>query len=240
MTHTYHISGMTCNGCKAKVELVLSELPQIQSVIVNLEKQQATLTMNSHLEVNKLQEALPEKYQISEVKSTNVFISAEEEKSKLKQLFPLILILSYIAIASVLLNYKNWVTSQFMFDFMGLFYIVFSFFKFLDIKGFAESFRMYDPLAKKDKGYAFIYPWIELILGVLFLSRIGITAALIITIIVLGFTTIGVAKVLLNKKSIQCACLGSVLKLPMTTATIIENSIMLIMASFMLVKILVL
>jgi hypothetical protein len=37
---------------------------------------------------------------------------------------------------------------------MGLFYIVFSFFKFLDLKGFSVSFRMYDPLAKALPVYA--------------------------------------------------------------------------------------
>ena len=36
-----------------------------------------------------------------------------------------------------------------MLDFMGLFFIVFSFFKMLDLKGFSQSFKMYDPLAKR-------------------------------------------------------------------------------------------
>ena len=47
------------------------------------------------------------------------------------------------------MNFKNWNSSEFMLDFMGLFYIVFSFFKMLDLKGFPESFKMYDPLAKR-------------------------------------------------------------------------------------------
>jgi hypothetical protein len=50
----------------------------------------------------------------------------------------------------------------------------------------------------------------------------------------LGITTIGVTKTLLDKKSIQCACLGTALKLPMTEATFIENTIMLVMAAIML------
>ena len=123
-----------------------------------------------------------------------------------------------------------------MFDFMGLFYIVFSFFKFLDLKGFPESFKMYDPLAKVLPIYGWIYPFIELALGLLFLMRIQIPLALIITLIVLGITTIGVTKSLLDKKSIQCACLGTALKLPMTKATFIENSIMIVMAIIMLFK----
>jgi hypothetical protein len=39
---------------------------------------------------------------------------------------------------------------------------------------------------------------------------------------------------LLNKRQIQCACLGTALKLPMTQATFIENAIMIAMALAML------
>jgi hypothetical protein len=65
--------------------------------------------------------------------------------------------------------------------------------------------------------------------------RFQILSALIITFIILGITTIGVTKSLLDKKMIKCACLGSVLNLPMTKATFIENSIMLVMAVFMVI-----
>jgi hypothetical protein len=123
-----------------------------------------------------------------------------------------------------------------MLNFMGLFYIVFSFFKMLDLKGFPESFKMYDPLAKLIPAYGWIYPFIETVLGLMFLFRFKIDVALVITLIVLGLTTIGVTKSLLDKKSIQCACLGTALKLPMTKATFIENSIMIVMALIMLLK----
>jgi hypothetical protein len=111
---------------------------------------------------------------------------------------------------------------------------VFSFFKLLDLKGFPDSFRMYDPLAKLVPAYAWVYPFIELALGLFFLMRIQIPLALAVTIIILGITTVGVTKSLLDRKSIRCACLGTALKLPMTEATFIENAIMLAMAFAML------
>ncbi len=91
-----------------------------------------------------------------------------------------------------------------MLDFMGLFYIVFSFFKMLDLKGFPESFRMYDPLAKRVPFYGKVYPFIETALGLMFLLRFEINIALIITLIVLGITTIGVTKTLLAKINTMC------------------------------------
>jgi cation transport ATPase len=244
MKHTYKISGMTCGSCKASVEKSLNDLDDVTNVVVNLEKEEAIITMRNHIEVETLQKTLSSKYAISMKEHKNVFASTqsssfgvEEEKSKFQQLKPLLLIIFYIAVASILLHYKNWSWSEFMLDFMGLFYIVFSFFKMLDLKGFPESFKMYDPLAKRIPIYGWIYPFIEIALGLMFLMRFELNIALIVTLIVLGITTIGVTKTLFDKKSIKCACLGTALKLPMTEATFIENAIMIIMAILMLIGI---
>lgn len=243
MKHLYKITGMTCGSCKASVEKYLSELKGVTSVAIDLEKEEAEIQMNHHIAVEILQNALPEKYSITEnikEKKDVVSFSSDfkmKDDSKFKQLKPLFLIIFYITTASILLNYKNWNWTGFMFDFMGLFYIVFSFFKMLDLKGFPDSFRMYDPLAKKVSLYATIYPFIETALGLMFLMRYETTIALWITLVVLGITTIGVTKTLLDKKSIRCACLGTALKLPMTEATFIENAIMIVMAILMLTNI---
>jgi len=236
MIHTYIVTGMTCNGCKASVEKHLKALPNITQATVDLEAQEVTVEMSQYISIKSLQEALPEKFLISEKEQENILKTSkiEAQKSDLQQLKPLFIIFGYITAASILMHYKNWEWSSFMLDFMGLFYIVFSFFKILDLKGFPESFKMYDPLAKQIPFYAKIYPFLELALGILFLMRIQVPMALIITIIILGITTIGVTKTLLDKKAIQCACLGTALKLPMTKATFIENTIMIVMAIIML------
>jgi len=238
MTHEYKVDGMTCNACKKSVTESLSQLENVDQVNVDLERGLATVTMKKHVPTKQLQEALASKYQLSEKEEVyeSPPFSMESEKSKLAQLKPLLLILLYISIASVLMHYKNWNMNSFMLDFMGLFYIVFSFFKMLDLKGFPDSFRMYDPLAKKVPVYAKIYPFLETALGLMFLMRYQIELTLILTIIVLGITTIGVTKTLLDKKAIRCACLGTALKLPMTEATFIENAIMIIMATSLLIN----
>lgn len=248
----YTVKGMTCNGCRAGVEKKLGDIDGVTNVIVSLEDEEAILTMDYAVTLDHLKRALPEKYRISfkkqskaesetQEKSSGVFASNEVtnkelSESKLQQLKPLFLILFYITIASTLLNYReaNWQSA--MLDFMGLFYIVFSFFKMLDLKGFSTSFSMYDPLAHSVPVYSRVYPFIETILGLMFLMRFQVDIALIATIVILGITTVGVTKTLFNKKEIQCACLGTALKLPMTEATFIENAIMIVMAIIMLIK----
>lgn len=243
MKKIYTVLGMTCNGCKSTVYENLNKLQKIKSVEVDLENAEATIFMTGNIKLFELQKALPSKFQILEKKSDN--LSADENEptsevikddSKLKQLKPLLLIFTYISIASIFMNYKNWNSSEAMLDFMGLFYIVFSFFKMLDLKGFPESFKMYDPLAKRLPLYGWIYPFIETGLGLMLLLRYEIKIALVITLFILGTTTVGVIKTLADKKSIKCACLGTALKLPMTEATLIENLIMIIMAVSMLIN----
>jgi len=243
MKKTYIISGMTCDSCKSTILQNLNELQEIEAVEVDRDKGEAIIFMTNNIEISKLQNALPSKFLISEKEIDNFSVSSnkstleiDQEQSKLQQLKPLLIILTYISVASILMNYKNWNSSEAMMDFMGLFYIVFSFFKMLDLKGFPESFRMYDPLAKRLPIYGRIYPFIETGLGLMLLMRYEVKIALIITLFVLGVTTIGVTKTLLDKKSIRCACLGTVLKLPMTEATFIENIIMIVMAISMLIN----
>lgn len=58
MKHTYHIHGMTCNGCRSHVEETLSKVDGVSKVTVDLEKAEATIEMQSHIPIEKFQEAL--------------------------------------------------------------------------------------------------------------------------------------------------------------------------------------
>ena len=237
----YKISGMTCSSCKASVENSLNLLDQVKSCHVDIRLGELTLILNKDIDLKSLQNSIPQKYLIDkEISSSDrpseIKSDSSNKKSKIEQLKPLFLILFYITSASILLNFRDWNWNSFMLDFMGLFFISFSFFKMLDLEGFSKSFKMYDPLAKKVSFYGISYPFIETALGLMFLMKIEVFSALILSIFVLGLTTIGVIKILISKKSIQCACLGSVLKLPMTEATFIENAIMIFMSIFMLLN----
>ena len=232
MKSILQISGMTCEGCKLSVEDKLSSLDGVVDVQVDLARGQAVIYSKNPVSFSLIKETLPPKYDLINKEGVKLDIHNDvtTKVSKIKQLKPLFIILGYILIASILLNYKNWNSSNAMLDFMGLFYIIFSFFKILDIKGFSMSFRMYDPLAKKAPIYGYIYPFIEVLLGMMLLIRFEVNIALILTVIVLGITSIGVTQTLINKRSIKCACLGTTLNLPMTEATFIENALMIIMA----------
>lgn len=225
---------MHCTACVNKIQTALSSVEGVYKVDVDLVSKSATITGTAHPDVL-----------IQAVKDVGyeplVFDNPQENPnietvSQIQELFPLFLIFFYITVFSIIINRTNFQLDSFMYDFMGLFYIVFSFFKFLDYKNFPSSFSMYDPIAKTFPFYGWMYPFIETILGLLFLLRIQLFISLCVTITILGITTVGVTRSLMNKSNIQCACLGTALKLPMTKATFIENFIMIIMAVWMIIS----
>ena len=230
-----NIDGLTCESCVQTVTKLLSDFEQVIEVNVSLKKQSVELITKQIMTIDELQNALPNKYVLKKIDTTQTE-NDNKNASDLKKLLPLFLIFFYLTIATLIINRDNFNYNDVMYDFMGLFYIVFSFFKFLDYQNFPKSFSMYDPLSKLFPLYGWVYPFIEVILGLFLLMRLNIQFSLITTVIILGITTIGVTKSLINKNSIQCACLGTLLKLPMTKATFIENIIMLSMAIYMLVK----
>lgn len=242
MKHTYKISGMTCDGCISKVSFLLKKIPDVKNVEIDLEKGEASIEMEKHIATSELQSALKEypKYQLSEKNVTinhNVFENTEADKRTWFQTYkPIVLIFSYILVISLIAGFSdgffNYMTG--MRIFMAGFFLTFSFFKMLDLKGFAESYLMYDVVAQKFKSWGYIYAFLELSLGLAFALNLEPYLTNIITLIVMTTSIIGVLQSVLNKKKIQCACLGAVFNLPMSTVTIIEDGLMILMSLAML------
>jgi copper chaperone CopZ len=226
MKQFIHIEGMTCQGCASSVEEAIAQLPAVESVKANPKTGVVSILQQSEVHTDEIKAVLPPKYALID--------KPVLAHSKGKQLYPLGLIFLFLIGGTTIIHYPIFEAQTVLPDFMGLFFVVFSFFKLLDLKGFQDSFRGYDPLAKSLHFYGWIYPFVELALGVLFLMRLELQLALWLTLGILSITTVGVIKVLTSKKQIQCACLGSVLNLPMTEATLIENAVMIGMAGWML------
>jgi copper chaperone CopZ len=278
MTHTYHITGMTCTGCQAKVQGLLSNVKHVTKVVIDLAKDQAAISMDKHIATTELQAALKDypKYQLTEdsdggspadggspFKGGSPSEKAHHAQSEVTEpstesepplegdplsatpswiitYKPILLIFGYITGISLLTQvyngHFNWM--HWMNYFMAGFFLVFSFFKLLNLRGFAESYAMYDIVAKKIPAWGYVYAFVELALGLAYLLHINPLLTNGITFAVMSISIIGVLQSVLNKRKIRCACLGDVFNLPMSTITIIEDALMIAMSGIMLLTIL--
>ena len=240
---------MTCNACVSKVKDALESSRTIESVEVQLEYPQAKIKSDQKLNLEEINAVLRKKghYTINEeriekklaplpavgVKKEAVIDLPEKSIETYK---PLIIIVAFISGVSFLTQFPfsdfSWML--WMRQFMAGFFLVFSFFKLLNLKGFASSYSMYDLLAAKWYGWGLIYPFIELALGIAYLINFDPFITNWLTVIVLGFSSLGVIKSNLDNRKIKCACLGDVFNLPMSTVTIVEDVAMVAMAGAML------
>lgn len=233
MVHKYQITGMTCSSCEAKVKSALLMVDNVTHVEVSLQDHSTTITMDKHVPLKELQKALDPKYQIIALEHNEM---TEQTKSWFETYKPILLIHFYITLTTVLIqiNNQHFDLMQWMRHFMAAFFLVFSFFKLLNLKGFAESYAMYDILARRFPSWAYIYAFIELALGIGYLIDFNPIVINMVSFFVMSVSIIGVLKTVLNKQQIQCACLGDIFHLPMSIVTIIEDALMIIMAAFML------
>ncbi len=150
--------------------------------------------------------------------------------------YPLILLIAFLIgiVSLVELRAGSFDWERAMQNFMGGFFVIFSFFKLLDIKGFADSYQMYDVVARKVPAYGYVYPFVELLLGIAYIIGFQPFATNLVTVVVMSVSSIGVIQSLLVKKKIRCACLGTVFNLPMSTVTLVEDGAMIAMSVAML------
>lgn len=159
-----------------------------------------------------------------------------KQKSAIGTYLPIISIYVTAVVLSLLLAMLTgmWGAHMLMLYFMGFTFLLFGFFKVLDISAFADGYQDYDILAKRSRLYALLYPFMELILAGLYLADIGGIYRDTFTLVLMVIGSIGVFQKLKAKEEIPCVCLGVVFKLPMTKVTLFENALMTIMALSML------
>lgn len=237
---------MTCSGCQAKVQGLLSKIAGVKNVSIDLSKGEAIIEMDKHIATAELKDALKDypKYQLSENNhrhhATVREVEEIEDKSWIVTYKPILLIFAYITGITLLVEWMQgeFVWMRWMNHFMAGFFLVFSFFKLLKLKGFAESYSMYDIVAKKWRAWGYIYAFTELALGAAFLTGFNPILTNIVTFTVMTVSIIGVLQSVLNKRKIKCACLGDVFNLPMSTITIIEDALMIGMSGIMVIAML--
>lgn len=252
MNQSYSISGMHCGSCVARVTAALK--PFADDVTVTLNPPRAVLRDARGTDLAKLNAEIAKAgtYALTPLAGPGAADAAAaparqptakaiqstgpDGLSWLVTYQPLLLIIGYVAIASFagsqMADGFSW--PHYMMNFMAGFFLVFSGFKFLNVSGFADAYATYDLLAKRWPTWGFIYPFLELGLGLAYLFRFEPFLTNLATIVLMGFSSLGVIGALRSNRKITCACLGTVFNLPMSTVTLVEDLSMVAMAAMAL------
>ena len=107
--------------------------------------------------------------------------------------------------------------------------------KLQDVQKFATMFLGYDLLARRWVPYAFLYPFAEALAGVLMAGRIlpWLSIPLALFIGSIGAISVFYA-VYIQKRELECACVGGSGKVPLGFVSLTENVMMVAMAIWMI------
>lgn len=245
MTTLKYKTNLNCGSCVAAVKPHLDNDPTIRRWSVDTADPNKVLTVEvetistENVEkdmasagfkvLGKVEESTPDAHAVR--------ASDTEEKSFPATYRPLLLVFAYliglVGLVEITAGRFEWMRA--MANFMGGFFLVFSFFKLLNLRGFVDAYQTYDVLARPVRAYGCVYPFIELGLGIAYLVRFAPVLTNLVTLVVMLVSIVGVTQALLQKRRIQCACLGTVFNLPMTKVTFVEDALMASMALIMLV-----
>jgi hypothetical protein len=236
MTHRYR-TNLRCESCVATIKPYLDRAPGVRRWSADVSGPDKILTLDGDdLSLDRVNSILgPAGYQaLGELNDSPA--SAPGVSEPKTSYFPLLLILFYLVIVVGCIEARagGFDSERAMRYFMAGFFLVFSFFKFLDLRAFADAYAGYDILARRSRAYALAYPFIELLLGLAYLTNVVPFATNLATVVVMGVSSVGVLESVVNRRRIRCACLGAVFNLPMSFVTLVEDLLMLGMALAML------
>lgn len=233
-TFRLQVEGMHCSACHEKITRVLENAG---AHILEIDPQNRFFILQAPSEFS-LDEARALLWQAGPYRPIDLIpvsykkSSSHAAGSPLPDYPILVAALSLIAVTSFItaLEMERGKVSlmHWMHAFMAGFFLVFGFLKMMDIKGFARSFSRYDLVAARLPWYGFAYPFLEMMAGWLYIllpeNKILNLACLIWMIIGAAGAVRGLMKP--SGTPVECACMGSRIRLPLSWITVAEYLLM--------------
>lgn len=223
------VTGMTCGSCVTKIEQALESSSGVEHVHVDLQQGTVMVSGGDQLSRPALESAIQSAGFGMEGRAA---MQDPDSRVQASSFTPLLVAVSLVGLGSLAAGGVD----GFMAKFMGGFFLVFGGLKLLDLGGFAAAYGKYDLLAAQLPAYGWMYPFVEVSLGLAYLATpewIGLHA---VTFVLMTFSALGVIRALRRGEQLTCACMGTAFNLPMTTVTIVEDLGMAAMAGAMLVQ----
>lgn len=157
-------------------------------------------------------------------------VSSKIEYLKLISIF-LFLIISATTMSTLggvnVLEWLRW--------FMGGFMLFFGSLKLMGVETFIKVFPLYDLIAKRIRPYKYIYPFLQIFIGMsFFIGSLDFFREAIVVLMSLA-SLIGITSVVSKRGAVRFSYLGTILRLRFSTVVIIENTVMIVACLLMLI-----
>jgi|GEM_PF-218745 len=162
-----------------------------------------------------------------------------KQRFDLEAYIPLFVLVDVCLIASAAqesINPHGWQGMDWMNLFMGWFMAFFATLKLFDLPAFADGFQRYDLLARRSRAYALVYPLIEFALAIGYLAHFQLRWVSLATVVIMLFGSLGVVRTLIRGEKMNCACMGNILNVPLSTVALLEDLAMAAMGLVMFVS----
>lgn len=119
--------------------------------------------------------------------------------------------------------------------FLGGFLIVFGGLKLMGIEVFIKVFPLYDLIAKRFPPYKYLYPLLQVFMGMLFVAGI-FTVVRDLIVVMMGLSgLVGMVKIVSNRGPVRLSYVGTIIRLRFSTVTLLENTIIVFLGVIMLI-----
>ena len=125
------INGMHCTACVETIQGAISDMNNVGEIKIDLDSGIAQIGGNPDIDL-VISTIETSGYSANKIDQPPSPRQIDKKDNAWRELIPLFIILSYVFIGSILLNRSSLNLSNFMMGYMGLFFIVFSLFKFID------------------------------------------------------------------------------------------------------------
>ena len=152
-------------------------------------------------------------------------------------------VVAVFAVAALLALAASWATSAALLTvqaaewFIAFSMSILALLKLRDVEGFSTMFLNYDLLARRYVPYAYVYPFAELLAGVLMAAGALAWLSVPVALVIGGIGAVSVFKaVYIDKRELKCACVGGGSNVPLGFVSLTENLMMVAMAVWTLVR----
>lgn len=255
---TFEVQGVHCTSCIQKINSVLKEIDRT-AIIEGLNP--TILRLSSNASSNELNRLFQEKLNTTRYSIHPMSVTSHKNRLpktnkgylSLGLLYLLISLLSLLhphLFSFAFINHNKRTIQSYLHHFMGYFYLIFGLFKIFNYSKFISFYPLYNDVARRFSWYNRLYPFVEIIVAIYFLfirffmqqsNHFDNLFSVVISLIS-SYSSISIARFLLqrnNNKNAEvavCACLGTVISLPVTWITFGEDILMLLMSLFCLIR----